>query len=313
VTHPRPKGLASYTPRAGSKNAALLAAASAVVERYEAEGRLPLGPREVGYLLTGDEFGYTHDDIDLVEDVIVRGRRAGLIPWDAISDSRTGVARPWTVAGSDALADVLLDQLPDAQLDRQQDQRYRVEVWAEAAGWLDRLEPICNERGVTVYSGSGSVPVTAVRQAAIRAINAHPQRTVILSIGDLDLNGIRNIARPFAEDVLQMTADLLRVEPRTAGAVVTVRRLLLTAEQVEEHIGARARAPVSAAAHKAGWPWPFQVQAEALAPEIRDGIVLEAIDALHDTDKRDLVAEAEDNLHEEARRAIAAKLNGNGK
>jgi hypothetical protein len=35
-----------------------------VVARYADENRLRLGPREVGYLLTGDEFGYTHDDID---------------------------------------------------------------------------------------------------------------------------------------------------------------------------------------------------------------------------------------------------------
>jgi hypothetical protein len=43
-----------------------------VVERYRAEDRLPLGSREVGYVLTRE--GFTKADIDLVEDVLVRAR-----------------------------------------------------------------------------------------------------------------------------------------------------------------------------------------------------------------------------------------------
>jgi hypothetical protein len=264
-------------------------------------------------VLTGDEFGYTKADIDLAEDVLVRARRAGLIPWEAISDGRTAKAAPWVVAGPEDLAQQQLDELPSAQLDRQAGQATRVEVWAEAMGWLPRLERIANDRGVTVYSGSGSVPVPAVRAAATRAIRAfadHDQRTVVLSIGDLDLNGIRNIARPFEEDLLQMTADLLDLHADDAGGLVSVRRLLLTADQVDEHIGERARVRPSREAIKAGWPYPFTAQAEALAPEVRDRIVADAIDALHDVEARDRIVAREADLHDAARREIARRLNG---
>jgi hypothetical protein len=193
-------------------------------------------------------------------------------------------------------------------------------------GWLPRLERICNGRGVSVYSGSGSVPVDAIRQAALRAIAAYRDSgatTVLLQIGDLDLNGIRNIARPFAEDVEQFAIDLLgwRDEAkRSAEAravvvervrrVVVVRRLLLTAEQVEEHIGERGRSRPSGEALAAGWPYPFTAQAEALPPEVRDQVVADAIDSLHDLAERGRAISAEAGLHSEARQAIARLLDG---
>jgi hypothetical protein len=256
--------------------------------------------------MTGDDYGWTKDDIDSVEDVLVRMRRAGLVPWTAISDGRTGSAVPWTAASGEEAADDLLGQLSILQVDRQAGQSVRVEVWVEAMGWLPRLESICNERGVPVYSGSGSVPVPAIRQAVLRAIAGaldEGQRTVLLQIGDLDLNGIRNIARPFAEDVAAFARDY-GAPPST----VVVRRLLLTAAQAEQHVGERGRSEPSEKAQKAGWPYPFTAQAEALPPEMRDEIVATAIDTLHDVVLREQVMEAEAGLHEDARSAMREKL-----
>jgi hypothetical protein len=315
VSKPRPKGLAAWSPRPGSKNHRIFVAAQAALDRYAAAGRLPLGSREVGYVLTGDEYGFTKEDIDLVEDVLVRARRAGLIDWDEISDGRTGETSIWTVRDGEDGAEQLLDGLDDAQLDRQAGQAFRVEVWAEAMGWLTRLQRDCKERGVQVYSGSGSVPVSAVRDAARRAIDAWlesiespegPQvRTVLLSVGDLDLNGIRNIARPFAEDVATFARDY--GAPDELG-LVTVRRILLTADQVEQHVGERGRSKPTTEAIKAGWPYPFTAQAEALPPEVRDGIVADAIDALHDVALRDRVIAEEEALHAAMREALKRKL-----
>ena len=309
VGHPRPKGLASWSPRPGSKNARILTATQVLLFGVYAD-RWPLGSREVGYVLTGDEYGFTKTDIDAVEDVLVRARRAGLIPWEAISDGRTGSSAPWAVRDGGDGADQLLATLATAQLDRQAGQVFRVEVWAEAMGWLPRLERLCNERGVEVRSGSGSVPVPAIRDAVQRAIRAWNKsdgrvRTVLLSTGDLDLHGIRNIARPFADDVTAFARDF---GARDEMGLVTVRRVLLTAEQVEQHVGVRGRGGVSAEARKAGWPFPFTAQAEALPPEIRDGIVADAIDALHDVGLRDRVIRGEAALHDAMRAELRAKL-----
>jgi hypothetical protein len=267
-------------------------------------------------VLTGDEYGFTHDDVDEIEDVIGFARRAGTIPWKAISDGRSDVAEPWTVRDADTLAQQVLDSIEDAHFDRQEGQRVRVEVWAEAMGWLTRLEQICNDRGVSVHSGSGSVPIPAIRQAALRAIHAFDESravTVLLWIGDLDLNGIRNIAQPFAADVQQFAIDILGLTDEAhhsavRDGLVIVRRLILNAGQVEEHVGQRGRSRPTAKAIAAGWPYPFTVQAEALPPEVRDGIVADAIDSLHDVPMRERIVAAEAGLHADARQELASHL-----
>ncbi len=55
---------------------------------------------------------------------------------------------------------------------------------------------------------------------------------------------------------------------------------------------------------------PFAAQAEALAPEIRDRIVADAIDALHDVRARDRIVKSEPGMHDAARRELARRLNG---
>ena len=78
--------------------------------------------------------------------------------------------------------------------------------------------------------------VEAIRRAVLRARVA-PVPTVLLQIGGLDLNGLRNIARPFEADVEALAGDY-GLDPAT----VVLRRLLLTATQVEQH-AVRAGAP----------------------------------------------------------------------
>jgi hypothetical protein len=55
------------------------------------------------------------------------------------------------------------------------------------------------------------------------------QRTVILHIGDLDLHGLRNIARPFEQDLHQIAVDVIRRghAPDLIATFIHVRRLLV--------------------------------------------------------------------------------------
>jgi hypothetical protein len=316
TTRTRPKGRAPYRARRGSDADRALRAAVEVVDEYRAQDRLPLGPREVGYVCT--RRGFTKDDIVTIEHALVRARRAGLVAWDAISDGRTSDAGPWVPDSPASAAEVMLDDLATAQADRQRGQPYRVEVWTEAAAWLPRLERLCSPRGVRVYSGSGSVPVTATRAAALRALDALAERrqpTVLLTVGDLDLHGLRNIAVPFAQDVLAFTADGLADacegdEYRDlAPDLVHVRRLGITADQAAA-LPPEALGEPTAAALRAGWPWPFTAQAEALLPEDRDALVADAIDRLHDLDVRAAAVEAEEALHRATRVALRDRLDG---
>jgi hypothetical protein len=90
--------------------------------------------------------------------------------------------------------------------------------------------------------------------------------------------------------------------------LVTVRRILLTADQVQRHVGERGRSKPTKEAIRAGWPYPFTAQAEALPPEIRDRIVADAIDALHDVELRDWVIAEEEALHAAIHEALRTKL-----
>jgi hypothetical protein len=58
----------------------------------------------------------------------------------------------------------------------------------------------------------------------------------------------------------------------------------------------------------AGWRWPFKVQAEAVLPEDRDRIVINAIDALHDLDLRDEVIAEEEDMRSAARATLRKLL-----
>jgi hypothetical protein len=58
----------------------------------------------------------------------------------------------------------------------------------------------------------------------------------------------------------------------------------------------------------ADWPWAFKVQAEALLPEIRDGIVVDALDELSDPDVRAEAIAAEDDLRSASRADLQERL-----
>jgi hypothetical protein len=63
---------------------------------------------------------------------------------------------------------------------------------------------------------------------------------------------------------------------------------------------------------KAGWPWDFKVQAEALLPEIRDEIVHDALDALSDANVRAEVVAEEETMRSAARAVLAERLRETG-
>lgn len=160
----------------------------------------------------------------------------------------------------------------------------------------------------------------AVRGAAVRALNSFARgrrRTVLLQIGDFDLNGLRNIARPFEADVRAMTRDLLveagghSVSEATLDKIVVVQRLLLTADQVAD-LPPQKRTEPTRAQRRQGWPWPWMAQAEAMAPAERDRLVAAAIDGLHDVEARQAVIDREPDLHDAGRAELAERLNGSG-
>lgn len=150
-----------------------------------------------------------------VTSVLTKARRAGLIAFDWIDDRRTASDEPST-------ADALERIVARMQVDRQAGQPYRVEVWVETQANVTRLANVANAYGISVYSGSGSVPIKANHATAQRILFAE-QPTLLLVLGDCDPAGLKNIASALADDVRAFVHDLgRRIATNASGNGVTL-------------------------------------------------------------------------------------------
>ena len=86
------------------------------------------------------------------------------------------------------------------------------EVITEAKETLGLISRLGRERGVLVYSGSGSSGPGLARKVALRALKRaveHGQDTLIIGLGDFDQAGIANIQRPHAEHLAAFLYGLM--------------------------------------------------------------------------------------------------------
>ncbi len=289
----RPKGQAPWSPRHGSRNDDIRRGVQEVFATYQAV--LPLGPRAVGYRLLGlGAISKTDRDFSKVVEVIGRMRRSGELPWEWVSDGRTRSAGAPVYSGPDALAEEVESLIGSAQFDRLHHQPVRIELWSEKLEMIDSLAHLVARWGVQAYSGSGSVPIGAVRQTAIRAEKAWRQSgqpTVVLMVGDFDPNGHRNIALPFIDDV------------RAFVPYVDVRceRVALTPAQLDP-VEPTALTPTTARQRRAGWAWDVTCQVDALPPDELADLVRQAV-ANHLSELENALAvEIDHRLRKEARR-----------
>ena len=126
------------------------------------------------------------------------------------------------------------------------DQPLVVELHSESAELTAFLERVAAPYGVRVESGRGSGGPDLARDVAIRAWNrwnAEPgQKTLVLGIGDLDLDGIRGVMRPHIEHIGRFLVGLAERhsdwDPETrlwaAGQMLDFRRVAVTVEQAIE-------------------------------------------------------------------------------
>jgi hypothetical protein len=87
----------------------------------------------------------------------------------------------------------------------QEGQDVYIEVVVEAAGAVEQIYRTTSAYGVPVYSGSGFVPVTALRDIVLRA-ERREVPTVVLVLGDYDPAG-RYIRERVAADIEAFAAD----------------------------------------------------------------------------------------------------------
>jgi hypothetical protein len=279
VKRSRPVGYAPWSPRTATRES--LDQILAVLDDHR--DYWPITPRQVLYRLMGRGQA-TKGDAERIGDYIVRGRRAGLIPWEAIGDGRTEAAVPVVCDDPEAFFAEMRQSASVYRLDRQDGQPVYVEVVVEAAGAIPQVYRTTVDYGVPVYSGSGFVSVDALRKAVLRAEDREVP-TVILIAGDLDPAGID--IRERVEDELHAFADghdLPGIEMAT---------IALLEQQVDSL--ALARAPMLAVKRDRypWWPHSWTVELEAVSPPDLAAIVVEAIESRTNADTRQAVIERE--------------------
>jgi hypothetical protein len=182
---------------------------------------LPMGPRQAGYRLKeaypGDYVKEQTDKLNRsqrtfadVGDWIVFLQQSGDLPWDDVADASAVTQLPGGVEDVPTFLQSIHEYYgPDLRLG----QPTVVEVYTEAKETLPLIHRVAAERGVAVYSGSGSAGPNFACRVAVRALERayHTQSTLILGICDFDPAGIKNVLRPHVE---HLAAFLYGNQPR---------------------------------------------------------------------------------------------------
>jgi hypothetical protein len=271
----RVRGLAPWRPRA--KTQLVLTQIQEILEEYRAQW--PITNRQICYRLVG-RFHYdkTEQAFERAYEYLNRGRRAGLIPFEAIRDDGEEVAAPLAFASREHFIQVARDLAADYRLDRQTGQPRYIEVWCEAAGMVPQLAAVVGEYGIPVRSSSGFNSLTVLHDAACRVLSREVY-TLVLQVGDHDPSG-RSILDRVAADVPQLAADIA-TRDELGEPVVNFRRIAVTPEQIIHY---QLPGDPAKATDKRGVWEGNAVQAEALAPDVLAAEVRQAVTPLIDQD-----------------------------
>jgi hypothetical protein len=215
-TRARPLGYEPWQPSPDS--ATMLDACRQVLARLAAADLVPIGPRSIAYQLEHQHIAGREvlKDADLarvpkaergrywsfgqIGDVINRGPRAGDIPWAWVSDGGAAQDKPLTFTDRDHVLDCLIDHVLVDQVmpDVLADQPHRVEVSCEAVDFMRLAARITKPLAVPCYSARGWGGPEPARDAGLRWAS-DPRPVDILSMGDLDPEGIGIVERNFAD------------------------------------------------------------------------------------------------------------------
>ena len=226
-----------------------------------------------------------------LNNILNRGRRAGLIPWEAVSGSRGVDNPPRTSKDAESLARLIQDNINCRQFDRQKGQTRRVVLWMETEGMVPLVEGVAHYYGATVLAGQGFDILDKKHKFA--ELVARQKNVLILHAGDLDKSG-HSVFTTLNEDIQAFVSDM--------GGKMELKRIALTEEQAN-HFGLRtspASKGLNKGNHGKGFTSSVECQLEALdAPEIIN-IINEAFETELDMDMFNERIAREDGKKKEA-------------
>ena len=155
-----------------------------------------------------------------LNNILNRGRRAEIIPWEAVSGSRGVDNPPRTSSNADQLARLIKSNIDNWQFDRQEGQERRIVLWMETEGMVSLVEKTAHYYGATILAGQGFDILDKKHKFA--ELVARQKKVLILHAGDLDKSG-HSVFTTLNEDIQAFVSDM--------GGQMELKRIALTENQ----------------------------------------------------------------------------------
>ncbi len=152
--------------------------------------------------------------------LLVKGRMAGIVDWDAIEDR---IRVPYIPYSVDDIDDAIYDTIRQYRLDRQQGQDVYIELWVEKDALSGVLKRITQKYHIRLMVNRGYSSCTAMHDAYERLKEKEDEgkETYILYLGDHDPSGL-DMIRDIDERLIEF------------GASPTVIHIGLTQKQIKQ-------------------------------------------------------------------------------
>ena len=189
-----------------------------IIEHYAAQG-YKLTLRQLYYqLVSQDIIPNKVSEYAKLSKLLVNGRMAGEVDWDAIEDRLRVPKIPYWVRG---VADAISDTISQYRLNRMDGQDNYIEVWCEKDALSNVLYRVTKEYHIRLMINRGYSSCTAMHDAYERL---HWQaKTYILYLGDHDPSGL-DMVRDIENRLEEFGADNLEV-----------RHVAITREQINAY------------------------------------------------------------------------------
>ena len=270
----------------GKQNKQKLEQVGKIIEQYAAQGyRLTL--RQLYYQLVSQAIIPNKvTEYAKLSKLLVNGRMAGEVDWDAIEDRLRVPKIPYWVRG---IINAINDTISQYRLNRMEGQDNYIEVWCEKDALSNVLYRVTEKYHIKLMINRGYSSCTAMHDAFER-FDAQTN-SYILYLGDHDPSG------------LDMVRDIeKRLEDFGVDDLV-VRHVAITREQIDEYHPPPNPAKVTdprandyIALHgDSSW------EVDALNPETLHELLIKEIEGLIDRDKYEMILEQEEEDKEKLR------------
>lgn len=228
------------------------------------------------------------ESYDKLGSIVNKARLAGMLDWRYIVDRERNLQglSHWSTPGS-----VISSAAYGYRLDQWTTQKQRVEVWVEKQALIDVVARAAQRWDVDYFACKGYVSQSEMWSAAQRlgGYVEGGQSVVLLHLGDHDPSGL-----DMTRDIEERLHDFIVVDHGLhAAASLEVRRIALTADQIEQYQPPPNPAKLTDV-RAPGYVERFGDESwelDALPPNVLDDLISEEISSIVDMDAMDVIRE----------------------